>query len=335
MPCFHPIQAIDRGLKSNGKKDLLLLRKKNGQYAPVKDFHLFLPCGNCVDCRLKRSACWAVRCVHEARYHASNCFITLTYNDEHLPEDGSLVTRHFQLFMKRLRKYCGNGIRFMHCGEYGEKRGRPHYHAILFGYNFPDREFYRRIGGFDYFTSPLLEKFWSVGRGRNRKSLGFVTISDFSFANAAYVARYIMKKVNGKKAEELVETFCPNTETVYFKKHYERVDTSTGETVLLKPEYITMSRRPGLGSKWFDEFNSEVYPSDEVVVLKGNRYVTMPVPKYYDKLLESLDPQLLLSVKDVRAARAKLYQADNTPERLAVRELCKLDSIKRLVRSLD
>lgn len=333
MPCFHPIQAVKLGVKPNGKLALQLYKKRFKK--PDDRVDLLLPCSNCVDCRLARSSQWAVRCVHEAKFHEFNCFITLTYNDEFLPENFSLVKEHFQKFMKRLRRACGNGIRFFHSGEYGDKRGRPHYHAIIFGYDFPDREFWRKIGDFDYFRSPLLEKLWSVGRGRNRKSLGFVSVSDFSFANAAYVARYIMKKVNGKKRDELIECFDSDSETVYFRKHYERVDPVTGLVSVLEPEYVTMSRRPGIGKDWFDVYYSEVYPEDNVVVLRGNKYVKLPVPKFYDKLLERLNPVLLSEVKEVRSSKAKLYASENTPERLAVREICKLESIKALVRSLD
>jgi hypothetical protein len=99
-----------------------------------------LPCGQCIGCRLAHSRDWATRCVHEAHMHDHNCFITLTYSPENLPEGGTLVRKHFTDFMKRLRKALAVddiSIRFFGCGEYGSKLERPHYHAIIFGYDFP------------------------------------------------------------------------------------------------------------------------------------------------------------------------------------------------------
>jgi hypothetical protein len=344
MACYHLVQSLRSILPYSGGHTTLFGKKftgnKNGKvYSPLKYEVIMLPCGGCYGCRLERSRQWAVRCVHEAQlYGSNNCYITLTYDDDHLPANSTLVLRDFQLFMKRLRrKFPDNGIRFFHCGEYGEKRGRPHYHAIIFGFDFPDKVFWKNILGFPYYRSSVLESLWTTSERKksSRTSLGFSSISDVSFGSAAYVARYIMKKVNGKKRDELVGTFNPDDETVYFKKHYDVVDFSTGEVFSKLPEYVTMSRRPGIGTFWFDQYHADVFPSDQVVVKRGDRYVEMLPPKFYDKLLERRDPELYTTIKSRRSARAALCLADNTPERLAVREQCKLDSIKRLVRSLD
>ena len=159
-----------------------------------------------------------MRCHHEASLYQDNCFITLTYSDEHLPSDKSLHVDHFQKFMKRLRKRFGEGVRYYHCGEYGEKYMRPHYHACLFNFDFPDKKIWKENNGNRLYISESLSELWPFG---------FVTIGDVTFESAAYVARYIMKKVNGDLAES----------------HYERVDWDTGEVYHLKPEYTTMSRR--------------------------------------------------------------------------------------------
>lgn len=343
MACYHLVQSLRSILPFRHGHTVLFGKKftgnKNGKkYSPLKYEVIYLPCGGCVGCRLDRSRQWATRCIHEAKLHASNCYITLTYNDDHLPANDDLVLRDFQLFMKRLRRmFPDNGIRFFHCGEYGPVRGRPHYHAIIFGFDFPDRVFWKKIKGFNYFRSDILESLWTTSERKKSKrtSLGFSSVSDVSFASAAYVARYIMKKINGKKRDELVETFNSSDETVYFKKHYEVVDFDTGEIYTKKPEYITMSRKPGIAAKWFEANHSEVYPSDSVVVCSGEKYVELPPPKFYDRLLERLDSQLYATVKDRRLVRAAKCEFDNTPERLAARELCKLDSIKCFVRSLD
>ena len=118
MTCYHPIEAW----RVHGDTKLRFVFNNS---LDVKE-HLYVPCGQCVGCRLERSRQWAIRCVHEAQMHRSNCFITLTYSPDFLPDPPSLNLRDFQLFMKRLRKRFGDGIRFFHCGEYGEQCGRPH-----------------------------------------------------------------------------------------------------------------------------------------------------------------------------------------------------------------
>ena len=164
MPCFHPLTAYQ---SSDGS--ISFVERKGGDIVRS----LSLPCGQCVGCRLERSRQWAMRCMHEASLYSRNCFITLTYNNEHLPSDNSLQYPDFQKFMKRLRKRF-NGvdrsanpdsndqfpIRFYMCGEYGETFGRPHYHACLFNFDFPDKTLYRRSpsGSFIYRSSRAFER---------------------------------------------------------------------------------------------------------------------------------------------------------------------------------
>ena len=136
MACYKPLTAYQCSDKS------IIWREIPG--ADVVRT-LSLPCGQCVGCRLERSRQWAVRCMHEAQMHTSNCFITLTYAPEHCPKDMSLHYEDFQLFMKRLRKrYTGKTIRFYMAGEYGESFDRPHFHACIFGLDFEDKKFFQR-----------------------------------------------------------------------------------------------------------------------------------------------------------------------------------------------
>ena len=190
---------------------------------------LELPCGQCIGCRLERSRQWAMRCVHEASMHDDNCFITLTYNPENLPPDCGLIKSDFQKFMKRYRRaFPGKEIRFYHCGEYGDANNRPHYHAVIFGHNFDDWMYlFDSPSGEPIYTSPTLERIWGHG---------FVTVGSVTFESAAYVARYVMKKINGPLKEKIDE----KTDL----KHYERVNAFTGEIIEVMPEYSTMSRRP-------------------------------------------------------------------------------------------
>lgn len=266
-----------------------------------------VPCGQCVGCRLERSRQWAVRCVQEAQLHEENCFLTLTYSDKNIPEGGTLVKKHFQDFMKRLRRFMGKErISYFHCGEYGEKSRRPHYHALIFGMDFPDKKLYKDTHAGPLYVSAALERLWGWG---------FCTIGALTFESAAYCARYIMKKVTGDLA----------------KSHYERVDPETGEITQLVPEYITMSLNPAIGKEWFKTFKGDVFPSDRVVV-RGRE---MRPPRYYDKELKRDDEEAHADIKKRREAEASKHHGNNTRKRLRVREIVKLAQISNLKRSLE
>ena len=144
MACFKPLSAWRNPSDPSGQ--LLFSYHTIGASSDhAERTCLKIPCGQCVGCRLEYSRQWAVRCCHESSLHIYNCFITLTYDPEHLPDDGSLDIKHFQKFMKRLRdKLHPLRIRFFHCGEYGDKTRRPHYHALIFGYSFPDRKILKK-----------------------------------------------------------------------------------------------------------------------------------------------------------------------------------------------
>ena len=267
MSCYKPLRAT-RLFDVFGKP-----------YISFKDCdlghgeELFLPCGQCIGCRVARSREWATRLVHESTLHDENCFITLTYNPENLPEDGSLHKDHFQKFMKRLRKAFPNQkIRFFHCGEYGSKLGRPHYHAILFGFDFPDKELFSVSNGVRIYRSSILERLWPFG---------FSTIGDVTFESCAYVARYVIKKITGDKADE----------------HYQGKH----------PEYITMSLKPGIASGWFEKYVFDIYPHDFVVLDDGRKLKT---PRFYDRKLLELFPDVYLDVEDRRCDRAMKKRLD-------------------------
>ncbi|AXH77424.1 MAG: replication initiator protein [Microviridae sp.] len=225
--------------------------------------------------------------MHEAKLHEDNCFITLTYDDDHLAllpgaddNQPSLYPRHFVLFMKRLRKEYGEGLRFFQCGEYGDNTFRPHHHALLFNLRFPDQRLWNSQSSSRTYTSESLNKLWGHG---------FCTIGEVNFASASYVARYSMKKVFGPEAESWYQG---------------RV-----------PEYLTMSRRPGIGAGFFDKYQSEIYARDSCLI---NGREVKP-PKFYDNKLERLDQDLFLTIKDSRKLAAT-SNANNKPERLRVRE---------------
>ena len=300
MSCFKPLEAWRSPLGDIVFKPLYTDRPSAGMFK--------LPCGQCIGCRLARSSMWATRCVHEAQLHKQNCFITLTYNDDNLPYPPTLSIRPLQLFMKRLRKRFGAGIRFYACGEYGEKFGRPHYHACIFGFDFPDKKLWKISNGFNLFVSDALAALWPYG---------YAVIGDVTFESAAYVARYIMKKITGDRAE------------AYYS---DRVDLRTGEIYNAKPEFTVMSRRPGIAHDWFVKYGSDVYPHDYVVLRNGKK---LPPPRYYDGLFEAQFPGGMTAVKAARVERALLHIDNNTEERLAIREELTVLRLNKLVRPVD
>lgn len=241
----------------------------------IRDAPLTVPCGQCIGCRLERSRQWAIRIVHEGQMHEDNCFVTLTYSDDNLPPGRTLVLEDWQKFMKRLIKRVGP-VRFYHCGEYGETTQRPHYHAILFGWRPPDPCLFSTSGEHPLYESPMLTSIWG---------LGHVTFGDLTFDTAAYVARYVTKKITGAIADD----------------HYTHIDPETGEITWRKPEYSTMSRRPGIGKKWLEKYGRDTYDKDQVI-LNGR---ALTPPKAYDVAFEHIDPDRLMVVKNARLARAQ------------------------------
>nr|UXQ88137.1 MAG: replication initiation protein [Microvirus sp.] len=314
MTCFHPIAAWRSTENTpNGKKRIVFKQSENS-LLPIT-----LPCGRCIGCKLERSLMWAIRSVHEAQLKPQNCFITLTYAPEHLPSDGSLLKSHFQTFMKSLRKdYPPRTIRYFMCGEYGTKPQtldmltapgklhRPHYHACLFGIDFPDKIIHEEKEGILLYTSEILTNHWDKG---------FCTIGELNFDTAAYTARYITKKITGDLAADHYTTTCP----------------TTGQTIHLEPEYTTMSRRPGLAKEWYEKYKSDIYPSD-FLIYQGK---TIKTPRYYDNIYDVDDPEALQEIKHKRKARAKTRSKDSTPERLAVREKIQLLNFNKLIRSYE
>lgn len=283
MPCFAPVPAIQ------DESGAVRFVERRGGGGPARS--LLLPCGQCLGCRLERSRQWAMRCVHEASLHSSNCFLTLTYDNDHLPPAGTLRYSDFQKFMKRLRKRVSpREVRFYAAGEYGSS-WRGHYHVCLFGFGFPDKYVHSVSGaGSDLYRSPLLESLWPFG---------FSSIGELNFESAAYAARYIIDKVNGDLADA----------------HYLRVDKRTGELVQCEPEFNRMSLKPGIGARWFEKFQSDVFPADHVVI--GHR--PSKPPRAYDRYFKRLDPLGFAEVQSQREFRSYGSRAENFPERLQSR----------------
>lgn len=326
MPCYHPIKA------HQAKPGAPLTFPKSGAS------NLKLPCNKCIGCRLERSKQTAIRLMHEAQLHETNSFITLTYKNkssldeprgefedspprgrrlgsperprknrplassETSPHADSLSKRDAQLALKRLRKELtkinpSTRIKYYLVGEYGDINKKPHFHAAIFGEDFardrkPDR---KSPSGNQLYTSKTLEKIWPFG---------FSSIGDLTFESAAYIARYVMKKITGPMAAE----------------HYKRQDPTTGEIYWITPEFALMSRGgrkgKGIANNWFQKFGTDAYPHD-YVVMNGQKHKP---PRYYDKLYTLLDQEGAALLKLEREFTSRSAAADNTPQRLAVRE---------------
>lgn len=280
MSCFHPVKAFS--LASGG----ISFVEKGDIRGDIK-----VPCGRCVGCRIDRARDWTLRILHETKLHQGvNChFLTLTYDDQHLPNPPSLTYEHFVAFCKATRRARGP-FRFFMCGEYGEIGRRPHYHAIVFGLVLDDLY---RFGGSDKlptFRSATLDRTW--GRG-------FVLVGSVTAQSANYVARYSLKKITGDPAE----------------LHYRWSDPATGEQHQLEPEFCQMSRRPGIGALWYNRFHTDFHVHDFAIKDGGKT----TIPRFYDKLAakQGYDVEEL---KQYRQIKAQLKAEHNTPERLAVRE---------------
>ncbi len=307
MPCYAPLE----GYKDPTTGGLTFNKTGTAQAMSVA-------CGQCLGCRLDHSLMWAIRIVHESYLYQDlhgNCWVTLTYRDpcecndqqykdgQHLPPDLSLQPDHVSKFIRALRKDARkkdkkHKIRYFYCGEYGDENERPHYHICLFNYRFTDQVLWKDDEGFYTYSSPSLDKLWPFG---------FSTVQSLEYGNAAYTARYSLKKITGKAADD----------------HYLRNDDQ-GEAYWLLPEYIRMSTgrsKPcGLGAGFYEEFTSDIFPSDECPV--PGKGIIRKVPRYYQNILESRDRKTLETVKALRQIFIKNHGADFTPERLRDKYKC-------------
>lgn len=296
MPCYHPLTAYrsKAGRGSNGKWPLVFNRNEG-----YIDLEMKIPCGKCIGCRLEHSRQWAIRAVHEASMYDKNCYLTLTYNEENVPKNGSLNKRDIQLFLKKLReseRRKGNSdIRYFQCGEYGEEKDRPHHHAILFNFDFEDKKYWKSKNGFKLYRSDYLESLWKHGNS---------IIGSVTFESCAYVARYITKKISGPKAEE----------------HYK------GKV----PEFTTMSRRPGIGAPWLYKYANDVF-SVQGIVIRGR---IMKPAKYYDVICEKINDMELKKMLVDRKKYITIKKEENLPWRLAPREKVQEQKASKLIRTL-
>lgn len=240
--------------------------------------------------------------------HEENAFLTLTFADEHLPENNSISVRDCQLFIKRLRKFAfPQKLRYAYCGEYGEQFQRPHYHFLIFGFDFKDKELWQEKNSQRLYRSKALEKLWPFGNS---------LIGQVTFESSAYVARYMTKKQKGKDS--------------WLK--YADINQETGEILTERSkEFFHVSRKPGLAQNWLSKHTSDVYPKDYFTI--DGKHI--PPPRYYDNFMEKLDPLVLGDIKATREISAHRWKHDNTPQRLTVKRIVKEAETQTLTRSFE
>ena len=267
--CSHPVYALDRGIKENGKRNIKILPRRADLYSYQqlserygKGSIIALPCGKCLACRINKSKDWAVRCCLEASCYDDNYFVTFTYSDDKLPGDLKLHREHLTDFIKRLRHYYP-GVRYFGCGEYGSRTKRPHYHLILFNFPIKDLRCVSKgsLGGY-YYESKQLEKIWSHGN---------ILIGEVSYSSCAYVARYATKKLYGSPSND---------------------------------EFICMSTKPGLGYTWLQD-HFDIFDKDVICGPFGSSKVSK-IPRYFEKVFENIDYFGCLSLlKDQRICKSE------------------------------
>lgn len=344
MACYHPNLA-SYSLSSDGKKENVKFIGSREKFSSLTDSQLRfnygnnlleIPCGQCIGCRLEYSRQWATRCMLEASQYEFNYFVTLTYDDESLYrnclrksftvdsatgeliddlESISLNPDNLTKFMKDLRRhfeytYGETGIRFFACGEYGSKRGRPHFHILLFNCNLRDLKFFGTRNGQTYFESNDIYKVWKNG---------LAIVGEVTFDSAAYVSRYIMKKQTGKN-----------------KSFYDEQG--------ILPEFTRMSRMPGIAREYYDKHKDKIYTLDSLVISSGyGKVLEIKPPKYYDRIFDIDNPEILNIIKEERLNVSKDREFNrrlqtsvkNRSEYLSLCEDKKLTQLKRLPRSIE
>lgn len=314
--CTSPLKGFLNGVTENGKKNLVIvpynidhidIDSSGKKYYRTDSVHVYgdsldewiqIPCGQCLECRLQRSRQWADRCMLEMQYHAESYFVTLTYDDVHLPKNeiidpetgeivsvSTLVKKDLSDFVKRVRRYqeydgYDQPIRFYGCGEYGSQTMRPHFHVILFGLHLPKEGFHlyrQNFNGDNLYNHDFLDRCWKYG---------FSVVGEVTWQSCAYVARYIMKKQLGKDAKD------------FYKDRG------------IEPEFTLMSRRPGIARQYYDDHKDELFHEDFVTVSTHQGGKRIYPPRYFEKLFDVDYPSDLVAARKESRKEAAIMATD-------------------------
>lgn len=303
MSCLKPLCLFYSLDPETNKKQIVAIRNPSNykkfdeeKTTLFKNLNfVYIPCGKCIGCKLDYGKQWSNRIMLESKDYEHNWFITLTYDNElkadgsykHLPttlllntdDEGKYIDhariptlrkKDLQDFLKRLRKNSGQKFRYYACGEYGSVNGRPHYHICLLNFRINDLKFdYMSGDGYKFYTSEFISNTWKNG---------LISINEMTRETASYTARYCMKKAENDMDYEVYS---------------------------MENEFTTMSRRPGIGYKYFKEFKDYFIKYDSMIINNNGSSYVCSLPRYFDKLLDVSDPEVLL---DLKISREKKYR---------------------------
>lgn len=272
MTCYHPIPAAQADDWIPTPQGPWIHEKTVDLWPHVGYANMELPCGNCIGCKTDKATTWARRASHEASLWAHNCFLTVTYDDEHLPVDGNLHHEHIQKFLKRLRRAISRStpaidsrrdrsLRYMVAGEYGSQADRPHYHLLLFNCRFND--LYQVGKGL--YESRIMTQLWPAGTHK---------LGELTPASANYVAQYTIKKIGS--------TYCDP------------------DGVVRPKPYMRQSLKPAIGDEWINKNKNDA--KHGYLVNDGRKG---PLPRRYKTYLKRLDPQFADQVVQRAALAAR------------------------------
>ena len=270
MTCYYPLSGfiVKDFLGEKGKNHLIIKPYKTTRASfagkDISDTWFPVPCGHCLGCKMEQAQAWTVRLQLEASLYPDelNHFITLTYDEAHNPV--SLIKKDVQKFMKRLRHTFGE-CRFFLCGEYGSTTARPHYHLLLFGCNIPDLRPHLLTDPDGLYISKTLDKIWKFGN---------CIVGKVTQQSIGYTARYTVKKLASDR------------------EHKEMLNR-----IGLTPEFILMSRKPGIGAaafkkEWFEwnyiPLNGRKYPINRFYIdmFKKMGYSYDPIKDYMSRTID-------------------------------------------------
>lgn len=229
----------------------------------------YVACRKCIECLVNETSQWTTRVMLEASLYSKNCYVTLTYNEDNLPQGGLLLKKDYQDFFKRLRKRLDvEHIRYFGCGEYGSKKNRPHFHFIIFNFMPDDLEyFFTDKDGHKYYKSAFLQRVWSVEKIIDGKKkyfpIGFVLVSNVSERDIRYCCKYLQK----------------------LREDYTELP--------VKP-FLAMSRKPAIGYNAL----TEKMLRDDKIYINGR---STRLPDIFIKKALTFFPALICKIRERRA----------------------------------
>lgn len=315
--------------------------KINNKYSQVSiNEHILLPCRKCIGCIINKANDWATRSAIEASAWKNNCFLTLTYDEKHLPKGRNLSKRDMQLFWKRLRKHTDGieswehkgkkckPIRYFYAGEYGPKTLRPHYHAGVFNYWPEDAKFYTKSKyGDNYYTSKKLNEIWGNG---------YVIIGEMEYASACYIARYTMKKLKDLTEREIKKwTLCEETrgdEIDYLQKFLDEPISQPKNTV---KEFIETSRNGGIGIAGWYKSKEQIIKNMGFFVKdkKTGQAILKKIPLFLRQQWQKIERENYITAYEAQRKRIAILNDNINWEKFDQIEEMQLKKANRLART--